>query len=92
MDKEKLYFAVTTKENITRLTNNWKSTQAALDTKIDEAIKAEKLCKQLTIEREKMKARIVKLKSRKGKVDQGIRACKACGKEFHEKENFKVRG
>jgi len=35
-----------------------------------------------------MKARIVKLKSRKGKVDQGIRACKACGKEFHEKENF----
>jgi hypothetical protein len=45
MDKEKLYFAVTTKENITRLTNNWKSTQAALDAKIDEAIKAEKLCK-----------------------------------------------
>lgn len=35
-----------------------------------------------------MKQRIVKLKSRKGKVDQGIKLCKQCGQEYHEKENF----
>jgi hypothetical protein len=45
MDKEKLYFAVTTKEKITRLTNDLKSSQDALFSKIDEAIRAEKLCK-----------------------------------------------
>jgi hypothetical protein len=35
-----------------------------------------------------MKQRIMKLKSRKGKVDQGIKMCKMCAMEFHEKENF----
>lgn len=35
-----------------------------------------------------MKLRIIKLKSRKGKVDQGIKVCRTCGKEYHEKENF----
>lgn len=39
-------------------------------------------------ERDKMKLRIVKLKSRKGKVDYGIKMCRCCGKEFPEKENF----
>lgn len=39
-------------------------------------------------EREKMKQRITKLKNRKGKVDHGIKMCRNCGKEFHEKENF----
>jgi hypothetical protein len=35
-----------------------------------------------------MKQRIVKLKSRKGKVDQGIKMCKKCSQEYHENENF----
>ena len=39
-------------------------------------------------ERDKMKIRIQKLKNRKGKVDQGIKMCKNCGREYHEKENF----
>lgn len=39
-------------------------------------------------EREKMKIRIQKLKNRKGKVDQGIKMCRNCGREYHEKENF----
>ena len=37
---------------------------------------------------DKMKQRIIKLKSRKGKIDLGIKMCRNCGKEFHEKENF----
>ena len=44
--------------------------------------------KVLKAEREKMKQRIIKLKSRKGKVDQGIKMCKMCAQEYHEKENF----
>ena len=39
-------------------------------------------------EREKMKQRIIKLKSRKGKVDLGIKMCKKCGKEYNEKDNL----
>ena len=34
--------------------------------------------KQLTAESQKMKQRIQKLKSRKGKVDLGIKMCKNC--------------
>lgn len=37
---------------------------------------------------DKMKQRIIKLKSRKGKIDLGIKMCRNCGKEFHEKDNF----
>ena len=36
----------------------------------------------------KLKMRIVKLKSRKGKVDHGIKMCNNCKKEYHEKDNF----
>ena len=59
-----------------------------LDKAIDERIQAEKTIKDMAAEREKMKFRIVKLKNRKGKVDLGIKMCRICNKEFHEKENF----
>ena len=36
-----------------------------------------------------MKNRIVKLKSRKGRENVGIKQCKKCHKEYMEKENFK---
>lgn len=35
-----------------------------------------------------MKFRIYKLKNRKGKVDLGLKTCRWCSREFHEKENF----
>ena len=44
----------------------------------------------MVLEKEKIKQRIIKLKSHKGKVDQGIKVCKTCGKEYHEKENFNL--
>lgn len=44
--------------------------------------------KAMRQEREKMKQRIVKLKSRKGRVDLGIKICKKCGKDYNEKDNL----
>jgi len=35
-----------------------------------------------------MKERLIKLKTKKGRVDAGILICKFCGKDFHERENF----
>jgi chromosome segregation ATPase len=55
---------------------------------VDDRTRYEKQVKALIAEREKMRQRIVKLKLRKGKVDYGIKMCKNCGKEFHEKDNF----
>jgi len=68
-------------QTIKKLTND-------LDKKLDEFMKLDQEHKVLKAEREKMKQRIIKLKSRKGKVDQGIKMCKLCAQEFHEKENF----
>ena len=48
----------------------------------------EKQFKMVLDEKDKMKLRIVKLKNRRGKFDQGMKSCKNCAKEFHEKENF----
>ena len=44
--------------------------------------------KSLVSEREKMKERIKKLRSRKGKFDSSSKICKNCGKDYNEKENF----
>lgn len=38
--------------------------------------------------REKMKERIIKLKTRRGKVELAQKVCKNCNKEYTEKENF----
>jgi len=55
---------------------------------VDKAILLEKQTKQLQNEKEKMKNRIQKLISRKGKFDSGTKTCKLCSKEYNEKENF----
>ena len=39
-------------------------------------------------EREKMKERIKKLKTKKGKFDNSQLVCRNCGKDYDEKENF----
>ena len=54
----------------------------------EKTISLEKEKKNLIIEREKMKERIKKLKSRKGKHDMSAKTCKNCAKEYSEKENF----
>ena len=31
---------------------------------------------------------MIKMKNRRGKIDLGIKLCKMCTREYHEKENF----
>jgi hypothetical protein len=88
MEKEKAFTTFRTKEAQHRLETRVKELTGDLYQKIDELQESEQQCKRMVLEREKMKQRIIKLKSRKGKVDQGIKVCKTCGKEYHEKENF----
>ena len=76
------------REEIQRLHQEIKKLTENLDKAIDDYVNAQKTLKTMVSEREKMKVRINKLKNRKGKVDQGIKMCRNCGKEFHEKENF----
>ena len=54
----------------------------------DAKVQLEKEKKSLIIDREKMKDRVKKLKSRKGKFDDQEKVCKNCGKDYTETENF----
>ena len=87
-DREKVQFTMMTKATIHKHEQSIKKLTSDLDKKLDETLKLDQENKVLKAEREKMKQRIIKLKSRKGKVDQGIKMCKLCAQEFHEKENF----
>jgi len=51
-------------------------------------LKSSEEVRTLIVEKDRLRARIIKLKNRKGKVDAGIKTCKNCGKEFHENSNF----
>ena len=88
VEREKLFYTIQTKEQIARLNTEIKTLTEDLDKQIDELVNSQKQCKMLIVEREKMKQRISKLKNSKGRVDHGIKICRNCGKEFHEKENF----
>jgi len=59
-----------------------------MDKMIDRLMLLEKNNRNLLSEKEKMKSRISKLISRKGKFDSGMKTCKICAKEYNEKENF----
>ena len=59
-----------------------------LNIEIDDKTNAIKKVGTLMEEREKMRHRIIKLKQRRGKVDQGFKTCKNCAKEYHEADNF----
>ena len=54
----------------------------------EEILNLQRLARKLDTEKEKQKARIQKLISRKGKFDSGYKTCKNCNKEYQEKENF----
>lgn len=51
-------------------------------------VQLEKEKKNWHEEREKMKERIQKLRTRRGKMDLAQKVCKNCGKDYVEKENF----
>ena len=55
---------------------------------VEDKFALEKEKKEWIEEREKMKERIKKLKSRKGKIDVMQKVCKNCAKDYIETENF----
>jgi len=64
-----------------------KEAQAERDKWKEDFLKADKQLKTLMNEREKMRARIQKLKKRRNfNLNQKI--CRNCGREYLEKENF----
>ena len=75
-------------QRIDKLDTELKKKVAECEKFTDDLQKYEKLNKNLLQERDKQKLRIVKLISRKGKFDSGLKTCKNCGKEYSEKENF----
>ena len=88
IEKQLSTYQRSTKETITDLNNTIRKYNQDNKDLIEENTKADKQIKTLADERDKMRQRIVKLKLRKGKFDYGLKMCKFCGKEFHEKENF----
>jgi predicted RNase H-like nuclease (RuvC/YqgF family) len=76
------------KDKIVRQDEKIKKLSFEMDKMVDKLMFLEKTNRTLTGEKDKMKARINKLISRKGKFDSGTKTCKICSKEYNEKENF----
>ena len=60
----------------------------SLDETNNKLIRANADIQNLKSDRDKMKARILRIKSKKGKVDLGSKLCKNCSREYDEKDNF----
>ena len=88
IERERNYQNLTNKEIINKLNTQIKKLTEQRDKALDDYIQSQKTLTIKMTEIDKMKQRIIKLKSRKGKIDLGIKMCRNCGKEFHEKENF----
>jgi len=78
----------TFKRRVMELDRDMKQKGEELNETSEDKLLLEKEKKHLIAEREKMKDRIKKLKSRKGKFDIAQKICKSCGKDYIEKENF----
>ena len=88
LEKQYANYQKQSKENISNLTQNIiELTKQNKDLNLEKD-KVDLKLVLLIGERDKMKQRITKLKNRKGKVDQGIKMCKNCGREFHNDNNF----
>ena len=88
VEREKTMNFLQSKESIAKMTMQIKELQEQKDKFEADFHKVSKELQILIDEKEKMRARIIKLRNRKGKVDVGIKTCKNCGKEFHENSNF----
>lgn len=76
MQKDKETFAAQMKEKVNKLDLDLKEKQQELKKLDEEFTKVDKQNKQLLMEREKMKQRLGKLKSKKYKGDQNEKICK----------------
>lgn len=88
MEKDKVIFQTHVKDRENKFKEDIKMLQLDIDRMIEEYQKLEKQCKQMQLENQKLKNRIVKMTFKKGKNDRDIKICKNCHKEYYEKENF----
>ena len=88
LEKEKYVQMETFKKRLFELDRDLKAKNEECDENFERKQELEREKKTLVADREKMKERIKKLKSKKGKFDAQQKVCKACGKDYSEKENF----
>lgn len=88
IQKEKTVAMEAFKKRVTQMEKDNTKVVEQLETCMNSLQNLDKANKMLTTERQKMIDRIKKLKSRRGKFDEGSKVCKKCGKDFMEKENF----
>ena len=79
----------TFKKRLFELDRDLKQKTEDFDENFERKVELEREKKNLVADREKMKERIKKLKSKKGKFDVQQKVCKNCGKDYIEKDNFK---
>lgn len=73
IEKSMFLYTVASKENISKLQQKLAKTSMDLEDKVNELMKYEKTCGDLKQENQRMKLRIQKLKSRKGRMDVGFK-------------------
>lgn len=88
LEKEKLTMIETFKKRVMEQDRDMKNKQDEATTAIEAKFALEKEKKNWFEERDKMKERIKKLKSKRGKFDAFSKTCKFCAKDYNEKENF----
>ena len=75
-------------QDLSKLNNEISQMKTDLETANENFFRCDNEVKVMRAERDRLKQRIVKLKSRKGRVDLGIKICKKCGKDYNEVDNM----
>ena len=88
VEKDKTMQNIQSREQIEKMRDANNELQKQRDKFEEDYLKASEDVRTLNVDKDRLRARIIKYKNRKGKVDAGIKTCKNCGKEFHENSNF----
>lgn len=89
LEREKAIVTAQSKDTITKLQEQIKLLTQEADQRIEDLMQQSKQNDDLNEENIKLKQRLQKLKSKKGRVDVGLKTCKKCNMEYRENENFK---
>lgn len=87
VEREKLLIVDTFKKRLGVLERDLKRKNDDLDRTMESLFNAEKKAKVLENQRQKMKDRIMKLKTSR-RMDLASKTCRLCTKDFNDKENF----
>ncbi len=78
----------TFKRKINQLEREIKKRQEQIDENLGNILELDQSNKMLLEDREKLKERILKLKSRRGRFDLATKICNNCKKDYKDNENF----